>query len=99
MGLTIVHLEGKSLVPLDTHDILRTEGEEQDVPEEMEGILEDLFQAIQDKVLGFRPHLLERTHSDQSSRILLFAGRQRRVLAGFPKGFPRTSLDKCWRLS
>lgn len=99
MNLTLVRSEGKSLVPLETHDVIRTEDEEVDVPEEMEGILEDLFQAIQDKVFGFRPHRLERTHFDHSSRILLSAGRQQKVLVESPRDFPRTFLGKCWRLS
>ncbi|KAF9779616.1 TBCD protein [Thelephora terrestris] len=69
--------KGKSLVPLDTHDILRTEGEEQDVPEEMEGILEDLFQAIQDKDTVVRwaaakgiGRISERLPSDFSGQVL-----------------------------
>ena len=49
MSLILVRLEGKSLVSPATHCVLQTEDEEIDVPEEMEGILDDLFQAIQDK--------------------------------------------------
>ena len=55
MNLTLVRLEGKSLVSTETHQTVKTEDEEADVPEEMEGILDDLFRAIQDKVLDGRP--------------------------------------------
>ena len=50
-------LKGKSLVPPTIQDVLRTEDGEVDVPEEMDAILDDLFQAIQDKVsaIDFRP--------------------------------------------
>jgi len=40
------------LVSTGTRQVVQTEDEETDVPEEMEGILDDLFQAIQDKVIG-----------------------------------------------
>jgi len=43
------------LVSPETQNVLPTQDEEIDVPEEMEGILDDLFQAIQDKVLGVGP--------------------------------------------
>ena len=66
MSLTLIQLQGKSLVPTETHQVLRPEDEETDVPEEMEGILDDLFQAIQDKVLG-AGHLLKRACSECSS--------------------------------
>lgn len=56
MNLKFVWLEGKSLITPETHHVLQTEDEETDVPEEMEGILDDLFQAIQDKVLSVCPH-------------------------------------------
>lgn len=61
MNLKFVWLEGKSLITPETHHVLQTEDEETDVPEEMEGILDDLFQAIQDKVLSVCPH---RAHSE-----------------------------------
>jgi HEAT repeat protein len=44
--------------------VLQTDDEEVDVPEEMEGILDDLFQAIQDKVLSVGSHPLKRAHSE-----------------------------------
>jgi hypothetical protein len=101
MNLMFVRLEGKSLVHPTTHYVLLTEDEEVDVPEEMEGILDDLFQAIQDKVStpDFRFHLLKRTNSEHFSRIPLFDGQQPKVLVEFPKDFPPTFLDKCWKLS
>ena len=52
MDLTLVQSEGRSLVSTETHQVLQKEDEEADVPEEMEGILDDLFRAIQDKVFG-----------------------------------------------
>ena len=45
--------------------MLQTEDEEIDVPEEMEGILDDLFQAVQDKVPGVGPCLQNRVHSER----------------------------------
>jgi len=50
MNLTFVQLEGKPLVSMETNQVQKEE-EEVEVPEEMEGILDDLFRAIQDKVL------------------------------------------------
>jgi len=82
--------------PETLHDI-QTEEEEIDVPEEMEGILDDLFQTIQDKVPGVSAHLLKRACSECFFRIPLFAGQQPKVSAGFLKDSPRTSLDKYWR--
>lgn len=52
------------MVTPETHPILQTKDEEIDVPEEMEGILDDLFQAVQDKVLGVGPRLLKRAYSE-----------------------------------
>jgi hypothetical protein len=46
-------IEGKSLVSPETHRVIQTEDDGFDVPDEMEGILDDLFQAIQDKVFCF----------------------------------------------
>ena len=51
MNLTLVQSEGKSLVSTETRPVIQTDDDEGDVPEEMEGILDDLFRAIQDKVL------------------------------------------------
>lgn len=101
MNLTLTLLEGKSLVPPATHCVLQTGDEEIDVPEEMEGILDDLFQAIQDKAstLEFCRHLLKQAQYEQFPRILLFGGQQPKALVEFPRDFPQTSLDKFWRMS
>ena len=55
MNLTLVQSEGKSLVSTETRPVIQTDDDEGDVPEEMEGILDDLFRAIQDKVLDVWP--------------------------------------------
>lgn len=44
--------------------MLQTEDEEIDVPEEMEGVLDDLFQAIQDKVPSVGLRLLKWAHPE-----------------------------------
>jgi hypothetical protein len=54
------------LVPTETHQVFQTEDDETDIPEEMEGILDDLFQAIQDKVLGAGCHYLKPARSERS---------------------------------
>lgn len=77
----------------ETHHVLQTKDEEIDVPEEMEGVLDDLFQSIQDKVPGVGPRLLKWAHPSVF-RIPWFAGQQPKALAGSLRDFPRTSPDK-----
>lgn len=52
---------------MEAHQVPQTEDDETDVPEEMEGILDDLFQAIQDKVIGIGDHFLKQACSEHSS--------------------------------
>lgn len=64
--LKLVRLEGKSLLAPETHYAPQTNDEETDIPEEMEGILDDLFQGTQDKVPNVGPGPLTRARSECS---------------------------------
>lgn len=90
MNLTLVRLKGKSLVPSATHFVHQTDDEDLDVPEEMEGILDDLFQAIQDKVstLGFCPRLLKRAYSERFLGYCCSVGGGQRHWQNFRKTSP-----------
>ena len=57
MGLKLVWPEGKSLLAPETHYTPQADDEGADVPEEMEGILDDLFRGTQDKVPNVGPIL------------------------------------------
>lgn len=66
-----------------------------DVPDDVEHILEELFEALQDKVwpslhtIGLiSPHI---------DRIRSCGGRQLKALQGLPNAFPKTSQVRFWK--
>lgn len=82
---------------MDKHTDQEIEAEEFDVPEEIEDILGELFNALQDRVREVaRPVHLHTIH--YIHRILSSAGLRPRALLALRSDCPQTSPIKFWKL-